>query len=506
MLSFNILKTLIMKKIYNSIILVFLIATFVSCNDELTKDPIGLLTIDQVNTTPTINTLESSARSSYQLLASTLNLIGDWRWDDGLVLRNDFILQDIAANDMNKKWNPDGDQVWMDEIGKFNFTSSNGAFNGIWAYDYEGINRINLALSYLTNPEVTEVVGITDDRKNQLLGEVYFLRAFYYFDLLNNFGGVPLLTKRLESFEEANSVAVRAPASEVWAQINSDLSEAKSLLPNVKYANASEKWRVSKGAVIALEAKVALYNEDWGSVLSSISELDALGFYSLNANYFDNFDVSKEFSENEVIFAYDHVSDQNPSNGNGLCALVGWGFIAPSQNFINAFEPNDPRLLYTVDVANQNVSKILGNTVGDNKGNDDAPSNKIYIRYADVLLWKAEALNENGDYAGAIAIINQIRSRARTSPTADGSVVPAGTLPDRGSSTNPSEIKGWIMSERRVELGFESQRFNDLKRWGTAKTFLAGLGINFQDHNYLYPIPQGDIDKSGGTVTQNPGY
>ncbi len=234
--------------------------------------------------------------------------------------------------------------------------------------------------------------------------------------------------------------------------------------------------------------------------------MEGLGFYSLNANYFDSFNIAKEFTDNEVIFAYDHRSGENPRKGNGLCALLGWGFVAPSQNFINAFEPNDPRLLYTVDIANQNVSKILGNTNGDNKGNDDSPSNKIYIRYADVLLWKAEALNEGGDYAGAVAAINKIRLRARTSPTANGIAIPAGTLPDRGSSNDKTQIKTWIMSERRVELGFESQRFNDLKRWGTAKTVLNSLGRNFQDHNYLYPIPQGEIDKSGGTIVQNPGY
>jgi hypothetical protein len=495
-----------MKTIYNSIILVFLIATFVSCNDELTQDPIGLLTLDQIDANPTINTLESSVSSSYQLLASSLNLIGNWDWNGGAVLKNDFILQDIASNDMNKKWNPDGDQAWMDELANFSFTPANGAFNGIWLYDYEGINRANLAISYLTNTEVTQMVGIIDSRKNQLLGEAYFLRAFYYFDLVNNFGDVPLLTNPLQSFEEAFDVAVRVPSKEIWEQINLDLSEAKSLLPNSKYANTSEKWRVSKGAVIGLQAKAALYNENWSEVVSLVSELEALGFYSLNTNYFDSFDVTKEFTENEVIFAYDHISNQNPRNGNGLCALIGWGFIAPSTDFINAFEANDPRLLYTVDVPNQNVSKLLGNTVGDFKGNDDAPSNKIYMRYADVLLWKAEALNEIGDYAGAVAIINQIRARARTSPTADGSVIPAGILPNRGSSTNQSEIKGWLMSERRVELGFESQRFNDLKRWGTAKTALTGLGRNFQDHNYLYPIPQGEVDKSGGTIVQNPGY
>tara|TARA_R110000868_G_scaffold83058_6_gene234724 strand:- start:16056 stop:17543 length:1488 start_codon:yes stop_codon:yes gene_type:complete len=495
-----------MKNIYNSLIAIGIMITFVSCNDELTKEPIGLLTLDQIDATPTITTLESSVSSSYQLLASTLNLIGEWNWDGGAVLRNDFILQDIAANDMNKKWNPDGDQAWMDELSNFSFTADNGAFNGIWLYDYEGINRINLAISYLTNPDITQAVGIADARKSQLLGEAYFLRAFYYFDLVNNFGDVPLLTVPLKSFIEAFDVAIRVPATEIWGQINSDLSEAKSLLPDSKYPSPSEPWRASKGAVIALQAKAALYNEDWAGVISLVSELDALGFYSLNANYFDSFDVTKEFSENEVIFAYDHISNQNPRNGNGLCALIGWGFIAPSADFINAFEANDPRLLYTVDVANQNVSKLLGNTVGDNKGNDDAPSNKIYIRFADVLLWKAEALNETGDYDGAIAIINQVRERARTTITADGSIVPLGTLADRPSSTDKTQIKGWLMSERRVELGFESQRFNDLKRWGTAKAVLTGLGRNFQDKNYLYPIPQGEVDKSGGTITQNAGY
>jgi len=495
-----------MKRIYNSLIAICILITFAGCNDELTKDPIGLLTLDQIDASPTITTLESSVSSSYQLLASTLNLIGEWDWDGGAVLRNDFILQDIAANDMNKKWNPDGDQAWMDEISNFSFTAENGAFNGLWLYDYEGINRINLAISYLTNPEVTQSVGISDARKNQLLGEAYFLRAFYYFDLVNNFGDVPLLTVPLESFEQAFDVALRIPATEIWTQINSDLSNAKTLLPNSKFPTPSEPWRVSKGAVIALQAKVALFNENWSEVITLVTELEGLGFYSLNANYFDSFDVTKEFAENEVIFAYDHVSDQNPRKGNGLCALVGWGFIAPNADFISAFEANDPRLLYTVDVANQNVSKLLGNTVGDNKGNDDAPSNKIFIRYADVLLWKAEALNETGDYDGAVSIINAIRERARMSPTADGSVTPLGTLADRPASTNASEIKGWLMSERRVELGFESQRFNDLKRWGNAKALLTGLGRNFQDYNYLYPIPQGEVDKSGGTITQNTGY
>ena len=119
------------------------------------------------------------------------------------------------------------------------------------------------------------------------------------------------------------------------------------------------------------------------------------------------------------------------------------------------------------------------------------------------MLWKAEAYNETGNYPQAILIINSIRNRARTSVAVDGALPPAGTLPDRSvASVDKAQIKGWLMHERRVELGFESQRFNDLKRWGIAKQVLTALGKNFQDRNYLYPIPQSEIDKSGGSITQ----
>lgn len=486
----------------HSIIIIFFFAGLASCTDELNDDPIGLLTIDQVDSDPTIITIESSVSSSYLPLKNTLNgIIPGWKWDLGTVFRNDIILQDIAANDMNKKWNPDGDQPWMDELANFTFTPENQAFNGIWVYDYEGISRVNLAISFLTDPDIIQKTGLSDSRKKQLLSEAYFLRAFYYFDLVNNFGGVPLVLKSPDSFEEAFTVSVRATADEVRVQINSDLAAAKDIASNTKYSNDLERWRVSKGAIIALQAKVALYSENWTTVLSLISELDALGFYSLNANYFDSFDANIEFADNEVIFAYDHRSDETPKNTNGLSDVIGWGFFSPTDDFINAFEANDPRLLYTIDVANKHASKIVGSTT-----DLIDYGNKVYIRYADVLLWKAEALNETGDYTGAVAIINQIRTRARTSPTADGSVVPTGTLDNRESSTNSTEIKGWLMSERRVELGFESQRFNDLKRWGTAKTILTALGRNYQDHNEFYPIPQRDIDKSGGSIIQNSGY
>ncbi len=479
------------------------VLSLAGCEDELTTDPIGRTTLEQANTAPTLTILETAVYSSYDLLSNRLNILGQWNWGGGLVFQNDYIMQDIASDDMEKKWNPDGDQPWIDEINNFNFTSENGGPNGLWKYNYEGIKRINIAIEHLNNPQIESITGITTARKNQLLGESYFLRSYYYFSLVTNFGDVPLILAPVKSFDEAFDVAVRVDKAKVWEQIQADLLLARDLLPNSKYSSETEKWRVSKAAVLALMAKSHLYNENWGEVPVLVDQIAALG-YGLNAHYFDSFRT--EYTDNEVIFAFDHQTNAVPRRGNGICAPLGWGFFAPSTDFLNAFEPNDPRKLYTVNVEGQNINKMLGSTDGTNKGNDDAPNNKIYMRYGDALLWKAEALNESGDYAGAIAIINQIRNRARTTPDVDGNLPPAGTLADRPASTDKATIKGWLITERRVELGFENQRMLDLKRWGIAKQVMTAHGKNFQDKHMLYPIPQSEIDASAGTLTPNPGY
>ncbi|WP_417354548.1 RagB/SusD family nutrient uptake outer membrane protein [Flavobacterium sp.] len=490
-------------KNYIKIGLFISIISLTACEDELTQDPIGLTTQEQANTTPTIATIETAVKSSYDLLSNRLNILGEWDWAGGLVFQNDYILQDIASDDMKKKWVTDGDQPWIDDIDNYTFTSTNGGPNGLWKYNYEGIKRLNIAIELLTNPDIESITGITEARKNQLLGEAYFLRSYYYFSLVTNFGDVPLILRPVKTYQEAFEVAVRVDKSEIWDNIKAELILSKDLLPNAKYSSDTEKWRVPKGAAIALLAKAQLYTQNWGEVPGLVDQLPALG-YSLNANYFDSF--TSEYNDNEVIFSFDHQTNATPRRGNGICAPLGWGFFAPSEDFLNAFEANDPRKLYTVDVDNQNVNKMLGSIDGTNKGNDDAPNNKVYIRYADALLWKAEALNETGDYAGAIAIINQIRQRARTTVDVNGEVPPAGTLPDRPASTDMATVKNWLISERRVELGFENQRMLDLKRWGIAQEVMQAHGKNFLPRHMLYPIPQSEIDASAGTLTQNEGY
>ena len=145
-----------MKSIYKILAALLLICN-VSCNKDLHETPIGIIT---EGVPPTYGSVIYSVRSSYQLLSSTLNIIGEWGWDDGTVLRNDFILQDIASGDMQKKWNPDGDQAWMDQFSDFSFTASNAGINGQWSYDYAGIARVNKAISYLTDTKLTADLGI----------------------------------------------------------------------------------------------------------------------------------------------------------------------------------------------------------------------------------------------------------------------------------------------------------------------------------------------------------
>lgn len=496
-----------MKKLILKFLTVVCFIAFSGCDSYLDEDPIGLITKDRIDTEPTAASIISSVNSTYQLLSRTLNVIGQWNWDQGTITRNDFLLQDIASGDMQKKWNPDGDQAWMDEVAAFNFTSMNPGFNGIWSYDYEGISRANQAITTLNNSEVMSSVDMDGATKDRLLGEVYFLRAFYYFDLVNNFGGVPLLTEPLQDFSDAYQVAKRSTQQEIWAQITADLQESVSLLAEQKYSSNAEPWRVSIGAAIAMQAKVNLFQQNWNEVINKVNQLQGYNFYSLDNNYFDPFDVNKEYQENEVIFSYDHVSGLTPSKGNGLSALMGWGFLAPTQNFVDAFEENDPRLEYTVQVAQQQQHKLLGTTDGRYKGNEDSPGNKVYIRYADVLLWKAEAFIENGEIEKGLVIIDQIRTRARNTPKIDGSATPSNALPNyAGTGVSKAEALQILRHERRVELGFESQRFNDLKRWGIAEDVLTNLGKNYQSYNSLYPIPQGEIDRSGGQIEQNPGY
>lgn len=486
-----------MKKIHIYIIGGTLLT--LSCSKFLDKDPIGILTQEQVQVDPTEGTVRTGIENAYRPLSYTLNIYGDWDWNGGLVIRPDFLLEDIASGDAMKKWNPDGDQAWMDDVANYNFTPENGAFAGIWKYNYEGISRSNTAIFQLTDPTTLATLNLAEAQRVRLLAEASFLRAFFYFDLVKLFGDVPLLLKPLANFNEAYEVAVRSAKADVFTQIKEDLNNAIAGLPNSRFSSDTEKWRASKGAAMALRAKVALFEENWKEVIKQVTAIEQSGFYDLNANYFDAFDESKSYTEKENIFIFDHQSGMQPSKGNGFTALMGWGFMAPSTDFLNAFEAGDPRKDNTVDLGNQLIFKLLGAKDGSFKGNDNSPVNRVFIRYADVLLWKAEALIKDGQIPAGITIINKIRQRARAGNSS--------ILADRPTTgVDVTQAMRLLQHERRVELGFESHRLSDLKRWNLAKQTLNTLGKPFADKHMLFPIPQAEVDKTVGKISQNQGY
>lgn len=415
------------------------------------------------------------------------------------------------ASDNAEKGSVPGDAGFLNNFDDFSITATEGQLNGYWNGQYQGIN---LANQVLTN---VPPIPMDETLKARLLAEAKFLRAYHYFNLVRTFGGVPL---RLsvpppgdpEPIEE--QTRTRASREEVYAQIIEDLTEAASVLP-VSY-DAANRARVTKGAALSMLAKVQLYQENWQEVYNLTSQVMNMG-YSLTPNYYDIFRISGE-NNSESIF---EIQGQTvPGNCGatdgyqwaevqGVRGQFGWGFVEPTEDLVNAYEEGDERLdatiLFRGEVTPEG-DKIIENAPNPrynqkayvpsfvtNECGYGRDQNIRILRYAEVLLMHAEAANELGLTEEALSALNMVRERAGLEPI---------------ESATQEELRRIIWHERRVELALESgDRFFDLVRQGRAAEVLRALGKNFTEgKNEVFPIPQQQIDISGGTLTQNPGY
>lgn len=296
------------------------------------------------------------------------------------------------------------------------------------------------------------------------------------------------------------------------------------MLPN-NYST-SDVGRATKGAALGLLAKVYLFQGKWSLALDKANQIEGLG-YSLTTSFKYNFDGNHKNNQ-ESVFEIQHLVGQVPFQGSFLnqyfspSVLNGYFFNAPTQNFVNEFEITtnlivDPRLDYTVGrkgnkwVDGQDFQQEWSPATGF-LGKKQTQSVSIYpigdgnlnytfMRYPEVLLIKAEALNELSRSSEALAPLNKIRKRARESYLFDSSLVgygsiPAGLLPDV-STTNQFALREAIRHERRVELGLEFHRFYDLMRYGQtyAEQALIGTGFNYAKNRY-FPIPQSELDSN----------
>ena len=468
-----------------------------SCNEVLDRTPQAEYTLENF-----FQTEEQAVQS----VNAVYNQLRQWQTHVFAFIG----MTDIVSDDSDKGSLP-SDGFFLQEIDDFTLTATNNGPSGVWQGYYTGIFRANLAVTRI--PDVQEM---DEELRARLLAEARFLRAYYYFNLVRWFGDVPLI---LEPFPSDFQIP-RTPRAEVYAQIEADLEAAASVLP-ASYSGA-DVGRATSGAARAMLAKVALTQQDFQSAADLAEQVINSGTYSLLPSYDQIFTLDGENSS-ESIFEVQAAafeiggggSQYNEVQGVRGSLNLGWGFNRPSDDLIASFEAGDPRrdatILYVGEVLPDGSDVVTDNPsiegerfnqkafVPDHPGgNGNGPGNIRVLRYADLLLIAAEALNEIGQPEQALEYLNQVRTRAR----GDNPNV----LPDV-TTTDQAALREAIYRERRSELALEQHRWFDLVRTGRAAEEMLPLKPNFTPgKNELFPIPQTEVDLSQGALEQNPGY
>ncbi len=492
-----------MKSVKNIFIAIILSALVVSCSEDfLEKAP-----LDTINTDNYYQTAEDAINAingAYQPLQWP-KLYNMRMWTSDIMAGNSIV--GAGGGD-------DGRET--QDMANFVTTTDNAGVLDLFRGPAPGILRCNVVLQKVPD------IDMDENLKNRILGEAHFLRAHYYFILVRYFGDVPLITEPQVPGDDLRPA--RTDKSQVYDLIIEDLTTAKELLPVKSSYSSSDLGRATKGAATGLLAKVYLTLGDWDKVITLTNEVASLG-YQLNEAYADNFDVNNKNSI-ESLFEVQYTGDagedfwanenqaswlstfQGPRN-SGMVA-GGWGWNQPTQEFVDAYEDDDERKDATVfyngcpqfdgqdydpvySLTGYNLRKFLV-TKAVSPTYDNSPMNFPVLRYADVLLMKAEALNNQNKPTEAEVPLNLVRSRAG--------------LPAITGKTQ-AEMKDIILHERRMELAFEGQRWFDLIRadngqWGL--NFLHSIGkLNASEKHLLFPVPLKEIE-SNPNLTQNPGY
>ncbi len=485
------------KKSMKSLMVLALLGLLVTvpsaCTQFLTEDLKGSFSTD---------TYYQNDKQALQAINGTYNAMSFTNSDNEI-----WVFGDVASDDAVKGGNP-GDQAEITYIDEFTPNSTNGIIINYWKFAYEIIARANNVIANVPSIPMDEAL------KNRIVGEAKFIRAYSYFNLVNVFGKVPL--KLLPQLTQGTIHVPLSEVSAIYQQIETDLTDAAAVLP-VSYTSA-DIGRATRGAALAMLGKASLYQQKWSAAISYFQQLDALGIYRLLPKFADNFSLAHENSS-ESVFEIQQLMNQNPGTGNGLnqwfapASEGGYYFNAPTQFLVDAFEKSttgevDPRLDASIGRAGQpwlnndifNASwsptgfltkkhqQPLSEVSSSLKGDGDL--NYIYLRYADILLMKAEAFNENGNADSARANLNKVRERARASFNG----TPPADLLANVTTLDRNQLATTIQKERRVELAQEFHRYFDLMRWGKTVAETA-LGPDFHyETNRYFPIPQKEID------------
>lgn len=381
--------------------------------------------------------------------------------------------------------------------------ADDGSIERMWDEIYIAINRANILIARL--PSLT---GIDAAERDNMLGQVYFLRALSYHNLVKSWAGpipgnsdnqgVPLRLEPVTDLVSAASIQ-RATRQEVYTQILADLQQAATLLqPTSRLCTgnaciSADATRANFGAVKALQARVLLYNGDYANALAAANATLAEG-YTLAPNYGDLF-TGEGTPTDEDIFRIVYTPQE--------ASLLGFYYlpdffggrweVAPTLDLYNAYEANDERRDITVGVTDE--GDLYGAKYPTSIGSEDFHA----IRLAEIILTKAEALARQGQLQLAVDEYNRIRIRAGLTPHVLGLTV----------ANDQASVLAAIWRERRLEFALEGERFAELVRTGQFVTVMnAHLGTTAANRatQSRYPIPQNERDVTGGSLTQNPGY
>lgn len=554
---------------YKIIPALLFIACLASCGDSfLSESPANELTTGQAaedaNIEGVINSAYSELDGQYDNSSSATNsACSNWQFGD------------VVSDDAYKGGGGTGDQpqIHLMEIFQANTTCKD--FESKWAALYEGVARANQAIRLLQQSSYP--------LKDVRIAEMKFLRGHFYFNLKEIYNHIPWIDETMTDVNEYKNVSnTQYSSDELWQKILDDFKAAYDGLPY----DQADPGRPTKMAARAYMAKVYLFTQQWQQCADACDEVINSGKYALLPNFRDVF-LPEDNNSKESVFALQcSINDGSANNFNGnpgdrLLPPGGpyptYGFLRPSQNLVNAFKTDSDGLPVedNVDITpDDNVDVRLDHTVGrpglpwlDMQVYDWTPReagiygpyspkkrlvsknnsgyltswpyttslNFYFIRYADVLLWRAESAIELGDLETGRKYINEVRERAATSKPVEWEDIPASSANIPAGATGPvakykvglyqsfankDEAIKALRTERRLEFALEGERFFDLVRWGIAdsvinnyidheKTFRSHLtNAHFvKGKNEYFAIPQSVVDQCGTKViTQNPQY
>ena len=430
----------------------------------------------------------------------------------------------ITSDDASKGSTPGDTGTDKLDLDNFTFDATAISFDNVWEANYIGIIRANYAINTIPTLDIDET------KKRRLVGEASFLRAYFYWNLWRCFGGVPLITFVPDpSSEEQKEISrTRATSSQVYNHILSDLGTAIESLPSLSQIPEQELGRATSGAALALRSKVFLYGGRWEAAAIDARSVISQGVYSLSTPYED---IWREVGENSSGSIFEvQCRGLTPATAiggftetQGVRGMFGWGFNTPTSSLKDIYDPADVRPSAIFIEAGQTLwdgQRVISPTentyynykayvskISESATVDSWQTNKNYrvLRYADILLILCEALwHIDPDSNDIYTYLSAIRQRAGLAAvTAD-------------DYTTSQDLLDAILLERRREMAMEYDRFFDLIRQGQLYDPLIpisalGEGSNPDSRfswprNALFPIPEKQIQLSGGSLKQNPEY